>query len=79
MPDTCKPRPPLTFGAPSNLAFLRRLQLGSCSIPPPDRPILSSDKLMALGIKQLSLPPAPIIVGAMADITGDGLPAPAAL
>jgi len=32
-----------------------------------------------LGSKQLSLPPPPIIVGAIADITGAAEPAPVAL
>jgi len=77
--DTCNPKPPICCGNPSSLAFFLRLQCSSCSITPPDIPTKFSDIPVLLEIKQESLPPLPITVGAMADITGcepGELPAP---
>lgn len=77
--DTCSPSPPTCCGNPSSLAFLRLLQCSSCSIPPLDIPTKFSDIPALLLIKQESLPPLPITVGAIADITGCDpglLPAP---
>lgn len=77
--DTCNPKPPTCCGNPKSLAFLRRLQCSSCSILPPDIPTKFSDIPVLLEIKQESLPPLPITVGAIADITGcdpGELPAP---
>ena len=76
---TCSPNPPTCCGAPSSLAFFLRLQCSSCSITPLDMPIILKDIPLERGIKQESLPPPPITVGAMADITGcdpGALPAP---
>jgi len=77
--DTCNPSPPTCCGNPSSLAFLRLLQCSSCSMTPLDIPTMLSDIPLLLEIKQESLPPDPITVGAIADITGAGLPAPVAL
>lgn len=77
--DTCNPKPPICCGTPKSLAFLRLLQASSCTTPPFEIPIMLSCMPLLLGIKQESLPPAPITVGAIDDITGAGLPAPVAL
>jgi len=77
--DTCNPNPPIACGVPNSLAFLRLLQCSSCVIPPAVIPNSVTCSPALLAIKQLSLPPLPITVGAIADITGAGLPAPVAL
>ena len=77
--DTCSPSPPTACGAPNSRAFFLRLQCSSCSIYPLDSPTIFKDIPLDFGIKQLSLPPPPITVGAIADITGcepGELPAP---
>jgi hypothetical protein len=77
--DTCKPKPPSVCGVPNNRASLRLLQASSWTALPELRPNTVTCMPVLLGIKQESLPPAPITVGAIADITGEGLPEPAPL
>ena len=70
IPDTCKPRPPEACGVPSKRLSFLRLHSGSCSMRPTAAPksvICTPDED---GMRQLSLPPPPIIVGPIADITG---------
>jgi len=75
MPETCNPKPPTACGAPSSRAFLRRLHLSSCSIPPRATPKRETCNPELLAIKHESLPPLPIMVGAIAVGTGlDSLP-----
>ena len=70
MPETCNPSPPTACGVPSSLASFLRLHSGSCSASPLDTP----NKLICIpcdfGIRQVSFPPAPITVGAIAEGTG---------
>lgn len=68
--DTCSPNPPVCCGSPSSLAFLRLLQASSCSIAPLDKPTTESCMPVLRGIRQESLPPPPITVGATLDMTG---------
>ena len=70
MPETCRPSPPAACGVPSNRLSLRRLHSGSCCILPLDTPNSVTCMPVLEGIRQLSLPPPPIMVGATADITG---------
>lgn len=70
MPETCKPRPPFACGVPSRRASFLRLHSGSCSMLPLDTPNSVTWIPVLEGIRQESLPPPPIIVGATADITG---------
>ena len=79
MADTCNPSPPTCCGSPSSRAFLRLLQCSSCTVVPALRPKSVTCKPACLEIRQLSLPPPPITVGAIADITGACCPAPAPL
>lgn len=79
MAETCNPKPPTCCGSPNNLAFLRLLQCSSWVIPPAVIPNSVTCRPAVLEIRQLSLPPLPMTVGAIADITGEGLAAPAAL
>jgi len=67
IPDTCSPIPPICCGVPNNLASLRLLHSSSCSIPPKLKPKILTCTPPDFGIKQLSCPPPPIIVGDMAD------------
>lgn len=53
-----------------SLASFRRLHSGSCSISPRDTPNNVTCTPVLDGIRQLSLPPPPITVGATADMTG---------
>lgn len=76
---TCNPNPPTCCGAPSNRAFFLRLQCSSCCIVPCENPNIVTCIPEVVGNRQLSLPPPPIIVGEIADITGEALAAPAAL
>ena len=70
IPETCNPSPPTACGVPSSLASFLRLHSGSCSASPLDMP----NRLICIpcdfGIRQVSLPPAPMTVGAIADGTG---------
>ena len=70
MAETCSPRPPICCGVPNSRAFLRRLQCSSCCIVPLDIPNIVTWMPEVVGNRQLSLPPPPVIVGEMADITG---------
>lgn len=79
MAETCNPKPPIACGVPNNLAFLRLLQCSSCTVVPALKPNKVTCSPACLEIRQLSLPPPPITVGDIADITGEGLAAPAAL
>ena len=79
MAETCSPSPPICCGVPSRRAFLRRLQCSSCCIVPCEKPKKDIWIPDVVGRRQLSLPPAPMTVGAMEDITGADWPAPVAL
>lgn len=79
MAETCSPSPPICCGVPSSRAFLRRLQCSSCCILPCEKPNIVIWIPDVVGRRQLSLPPPPITVGAMEDITGAAWEAPAAL
>jgi len=70
MAETCNPRPPICCGVPNSRAFLRRLQCSSCCILPCEKPNIVIWIPDVVGNRQLSLPPPPITVGAMEDITG---------
>jgi hypothetical protein len=72
IPETCSPNPPTCCGAPIRRASLRLLQWASCSIVPRAIPNRLTWKPLLDGMRQLSFPPPPIIVGAMA--VGTGLP-----
>lgn len=70
MPLTCKPNPPVSCGVPSKRASLRRLHSGSCSILPSALPKMLIWNAVCTGMRQLSLPPPPMTVGAAAVGTG---------
>ena len=67
IPDTCSPIPPICCGVPNNLASLRLLHSSSCDIPPKLKPNKLTWMPPVFGIKQLSCPPPPMIVGDMAE------------
>ena len=65
MPETCSPIPPRFCGVPISRASFLRLHDASGVIPPPDKPNVNSCMPCDCGTRHESLPPPPIIVGAL--------------